>query len=341
MTTIENRQRWGNFLLILAWILVVIEVLISSMIGWSFSYQTYEIYTAEFGSISFNYFDLILAGLPFLMVAAVCLTVIPICYRIYTRDIKVKIIFLVVLLAITAMTFETLVAGFERQFNNSSKSVVIPQGKLDLVLEEIQFNEELIENIEKEFADVESEEQQNLEKMIKENNAAIEVYRKNIRDREKLIEAEKLDPSLTVFLGGSVSKWEKEIKEFENKISRLLGWGEKLMQILIFPIIVELERLNIELERLNTEKLSLQQEFKEAYEGIQIYRLAQSVYDLEEDEYISKAQIATVAKFWFGSLGGIIVLIPILLAFSAFRLKYGISGKAEKEAIIKEVVVEK
>ena len=94
MTTIENRQRWGNFLLILAWILVVIEVLISSMIGWSFSYQTYEIYTAEFGSISFNYFDLILAGLPFLMVAAVCLTVIPICYRIYTRDIKVKIIFL-------------------------------------------------------------------------------------------------------------------------------------------------------------------------------------------------------------------------------------------------------
>ena len=102
-------------------------------------------------------------------------------------NIKVKIIFSVVLLAITAITFETLVVGFERQFNNSSKSVVIPQGKLDLVLEEIQFNEELIENIEKEFADVESEEQQNLEKMIKENNAAIEVYRKNIRDREKLI----------------------------------------------------------------------------------------------------------------------------------------------------------
>ena len=149
MSTVENRQRWGNFLLTLAWILVVVEVLISSMIGWSFGYQTYEFYVQKYGEFeSFNYFDLVLASLPFFMIAAVCLTVIPICYRIYTRDIKVKIIFSVVLLAVTFITFETLVVGLERQFNNSSKSVVIPQGKLDAVLEDIQLNNELIKNLE-------------------------------------------------------------------------------------------------------------------------------------------------------------------------------------------------
>ena len=414
MSTVENRQSWGNFLLTLAWILVVVEVLISSMIGWSFGYQTYEFYVQKYGEFeSFNYFDLVLASLPFLMVAAVCLTVIPICYRIYTRDIKVKIIFSVVLLAVTFITFETLVVGLERQFNNSSKSVVIPQGKLDAVLEDIQLNNELIKNlesfsiesIEKEVAIRRQDAKENFDKDIQILHDQIQhaltageptlvpQIRKLIEDRALLVQhrsdqikqikdqIKALEESLMSDSEQAIPKLKNKIKEIEDfvdeglkriteqleelkkqqieeketykKINNLeslivarheeytdeIKEIDKYRQSQLDKLAQSDERkdeLKVTLTNLEKEKIGLQQELYEAYKDTQIYRIAQSAYDLEEDEYISKAQIATVAKLWFGSLGGIIVLIPILLAFGAFRVKYGTQGKAEQEVIIKD-----
>jgi DNA repair exonuclease SbcCD ATPase subunit len=333
-TIIENpiidkrRKHWVNFLLTLAWILVVVEVLISSMIGWSHGYQTYLYFEINFES--FNYFDIMLASLPFLIVGAVCLSVIPLCYRIYTRDIKFKIIFSVILLAVTLITFETLITGFERNYINSSKSIAISEAKLELVLEEIQFKEKLFENVEKEFADTENEEEQNLDNTIKENNAAIEVYRKNIRDRKDWIEAHRADSSLIFYIrSNKIGQWEKEIKWLNNEISRLIKINSSCcVQIGSDGKKVEMEK-NI-LRGLKSQESKLIHEIISAYENLPIYELAKTWYNLEDGEIVTKKQMSTIARFWFGSIAGFILLIPIFLAFGAFRLKYGTSGKPKK-----------
>jgi hypothetical protein len=311
-------------------------------------YQTYEIYTDEFGEFPLvRYYDLILAGLPFFMVALVQLAVIPLCKVVYEHQNKLKkTLFLVGVILISLINFETLALAFERQFNNMFFEAQVIQKKLIASEEKIQFNEDLIENVKQNFADADTEEQQNLKKLRKDNNDAIKVYEQNIRDREKLIEAIKEDGSLGTFFGGTIGKLEKEIEEFENKISQLFRINSRWGELQIVSKNVEIEKIifpiTIELEELYNEKISLYLEIKEAYEGTQIYRIGQSFYGLENDGLVTMPQLAIIAKLWFGTLAGILVLLPILLAFGGFRLKKtAINKVGENGEIIKEVIVEK
>ena len=68
---VEHKHRWGKYLLRMAWVIEINAALLGIAIAWLMGYQTYEIYTDEFGEFPLvRYFDLILAGLPFVMVAA-------------------------------------------------------------------------------------------------------------------------------------------------------------------------------------------------------------------------------------------------------------------------------
>jgi hypothetical protein len=192
---------------------------------------------------------------------------------------------------VTFITFLTLAFGFERQFNNISIAVQIPETELQIKENQIIANKEAIDNlretnkdtirdeyqkrileIEKgrddaiatlneqkktyeslgsaeliakkqrfqqertdlrvrrdemvqevkdNYVSISAEEQLNQAKIRKDNNDAIAGYDKSIKDRKAWIEAEKLDPTLGAFFGGSVSKWEKEIAEFENEQQKL------------------------------------------------------------------------------------------------------------------------
>ena len=124
MSTIENQQRWGNFLLTLAWALILIQAATGLAISWSMSHQTYEFYVLEYGSFSSNYFDLILAGLPFFIVALVQLAVIPLCKVVYEHQNKLKkTLFLVGVILISLISFETLALAFERNFHNAAAQI--------------------------------------------------------------------------------------------------------------------------------------------------------------------------------------------------------------------------
>tara|TARA_Y100000294_G_scaffold159875_1_gene163089 strand:- start:424 stop:2430 length:2007 start_codon:yes stop_codon:yes gene_type:complete len=141
--TLKEQIRWGKYLLRMAWALEIIAATIGLLIAWSFGYTVYIRYVNLEGSFPLDkFFDVLIAGLPFVMVAAVELVKIPLCRVVYTRTtLKVKIIFSVVLLAVTAITFETLILGFERQFNNMAIEVREPQNKLALNEEKIKNNE--------------------------------------------------------------------------------------------------------------------------------------------------------------------------------------------------------
>ena len=73
-----TKKSWGRKLLYLAWVVEVIAAIIGLMIAWSMGYQTYQIYTQDGGEFPADkYFDLFLAALPFIMVAAAELLKIP------------------------------------------------------------------------------------------------------------------------------------------------------------------------------------------------------------------------------------------------------------------------
>jgi|TARA_B110000211_G_C13941554_1_gene491914 hypothetical protein len=237
MIDIENLSRTGKILLSLAWVLISIQCLLGILIAWSVGFQSYEYNLEVYGSFSSNYFDIMLAVLPFLMVALVSLSVIPLCKAIYIqKSIIKKLLFLLGVLLISLINFETLAFAFERQFHKTFYQTV-------------KFEKELIINSNKIFA----------------NN-------------ELIINSENLS-------------------------------NEKVLAIQATLISLEKEKINLQLAIINT------------YKDNQIYRLAQSFYGLNNGEIVSKRQLQLLAKTWFGTLAGIIVLVPILLSFGAFQFR--------------------
>jgi len=144
------KQQSGKKLYIFAWVIEGIAAFIGLMIAWSMGFQTYQFYVNEYGSFPLiNLFDLVLAALPFVMVASVELLKIPFCKLIYlNRSFKIRVLFSIVLVLVTFITFETLITGFERQFNNISIQVSVPQQKLAVLSKKIEYIEESITNLE-------------------------------------------------------------------------------------------------------------------------------------------------------------------------------------------------
>ena len=89
------------------------------------NYENIEIPDAQWA-------DVILGGLPFIMVAIAEVLKVPIVYLVYiNRNIITKFLFSIVLIGLTFITFETVSAGFERQFSNVTAKVRAPKGVLD------------------------------------------------------------------------------------------------------------------------------------------------------------------------------------------------------------------
>lgn len=284
----------GKKLYKFAWTLEIIAAFIGLMIAWSQGLLTYDFYVQKLGSFPIRHLiDLMLAGLPFVMVASVELLKIPFCKVIYlNKAFKIRFLFSIVLVIVTFITFETFSQGFESQFNNITMKVSEPQKHLKTVLQKMSnFEEQILDlqqKTEESISDVVSirsieaetsrdsakqaleaqkgqylasgnqvllDKQENLETQItrarerrdekikqternfitvseeeqvrqfetrKANNQKIDLYKNKINGLEKWLEAEKLDPSLAGFFGGNVSKWEKEIKEYEVLIAGLL-----------------------------------------------------------------------------------------------------------------------
>jgi len=157
---ILEKRKSGKKLYIFAWVIEIIAAFIGLMIAWSMGFQTYQFYVNEYGSFPMiHLFDLLLAALPFLMVASVELLKIPFCKLVYlNKSFRIRVLFSIVLVLVTFITFETLITGFERQFNNISIQVSVPQKKLSALTKKIEYIEESIENLENTTDDSISEE---------------------------------------------------------------------------------------------------------------------------------------------------------------------------------------
>ena len=168
---------WGKKLIIMAWAIEIMVASVSFMIAMLFflSKGQSDLKLAE----AANDLDInsIIVGLSFLVVTLIELTKIPLASVFYYAGRLVwKIVFLLALIAVTFITFETILQGFELAYNQRSQ-IVEDQRKL------IEDTREKINNI-------------NVKSDLTEINSKIENIRNDIeiKNNEKSeIEAQRID----------------------------------------------------------------------------------------------------------------------------------------------------
>lgn len=158
-----EREKLGGQLYIAAWVIEIFAVMIGIAIALSQVYISFAAMQKDKGTLDAgDYMNIFIAAVPFLMVAVVELTKIPFVGAFYKSvRMRWKLIFGGSLLFLAAITFESALNGFERNFN--SLMYAIDRDKKELVATEErmvpaeEYRTKLLalsaDKIEKDFAD--------------------------------------------------------------------------------------------------------------------------------------------------------------------------------------------
>jgi len=130
LSTVNERISMGNKLYVAAWTFEIIAAIIGLFVAYYTGSDVYNSFSDAAGGISDEHLaDVVLGGLPFIMVALAEVLKVPIVYLVYiNRNIITKAFFSFILLGLTFITFETVTSGLERQFTNITSKV---QGPLE------------------------------------------------------------------------------------------------------------------------------------------------------------------------------------------------------------------
>ena len=206
-----------SWLIKLAWAFEIAAALIGLFVAQSFGLLAFDYQKKELGDTLglAAYINIILAALPFIMIAFGELLKIPISQIIYeARKISIKIIYSIVLIAITLITFETVYLGLERQYHNVTRMVTLPKQKVEQNKEFIKnlnnrlerINENTPKKIRADYREKVKAEQENFNSQIKNID---EAYKKS----------QTIDVSIEdIRLKELESDRKKIIKERDNKI---------------------------------------------------------------------------------------------------------------------------
>tara|TARA_B110000003_G_scaffold75893_1_gene77515 strand:- start:261 stop:1721 length:1461 start_codon:yes stop_codon:yes gene_type:complete len=119
----KNFSYYSTFLIRLAWTVEIIAVCIGFMISILVSVSAFRSSTDSIGFLD-STSAILIAGLPFLLIAVVELCKIPLVFTFMNVRSKYwRTIFLFFVLFLCLITFETMLNGFERNFSNLNRAV--------------------------------------------------------------------------------------------------------------------------------------------------------------------------------------------------------------------------
>ena len=123
-----RERSFGKKLLITAWAVEIMAALLGLLIAFFMSYDAYN-NTADQGTSAI--FNAILGGLPFLLIAIIEPTKIPLAGGLYkVKHWGWKTLILAALLGLTFVTFETMFTGLERQVENLTEQISRGENKI-------------------------------------------------------------------------------------------------------------------------------------------------------------------------------------------------------------------
>lgn len=207
----QFRQNLGSLLYKFAWLIefcaVAVGITISVMMMMSSFNESMNASGKEFGVMAAT--NIIIAGLPFIMVAITELTKIPFaqaCY--YTTSRLWKIIFGISLFLISFITFESAFNGFER--NDASLNTVIDKlnGEINKLDESItpkqdrilELSELTIKKIEQTYNERTDAAQKTKEKKISDYDDEIALLRSSIQNQSSELISKEIDNKTTEIL---------------------------------------------------------------------------------------------------------------------------------------------
>jgi len=162
----EREQSFGRKLMITAWAVEILAASIGLIIAFTMAYDAYNNSEVKNVNTSIN---ALLGALPFLLIAIIEPTKIPLAGGLYkVKNWGWKILILFALLGLTAVTFETLFTGLERQVTNVTAQ--ISRGKNSIQVLEKQNSQTSVDlavllsiNLSEETQDLDTQIQKNRE----------------------------------------------------------------------------------------------------------------------------------------------------------------------------------
>ena len=128
---IELNKKYGGRLVAIAWTIEIIAASIGLFIGISSAISSIAYYQGLEGSevmIGSTFTNTFIGAAPFIIIAAVELTKIPLALGFYrTKRLVWRLLFLVTLLLLVFVTFETMYNGLERNFSALESKIQEPR----------------------------------------------------------------------------------------------------------------------------------------------------------------------------------------------------------------------
>ena len=227
-TQIELNKTYGKRLIAIAWMIEVVAASIGLFIGFNTASTSVAYYSELDSSSALSgdaFSNVFIGAAPFIIIAAVELTKIPLVLGFYrTRDFVWRSLFLITLLCLIFVTFETMFNGLERSFTVNEDSVAKPKRALmaqNKGLEEIERQIRMIqtrtsEDIDQEYADkiiaVLDDRTQSLEQSSAQKTDDMSV----IRERQNSLSEQFLSLANVGGLGKKVERVRSDLAELKK-----------------------------------------------------------------------------------------------------------------------------
>ena len=177
-----KEQKFGIKVLYLAWAVEVVAVMVGLLTAWFNGYAAYEQFPEKDLSAKMEF---LLGALPFIVVAIVELSKIPLAAGFYkVKKTGWRVLILIALLSLMFVTFETISLGLERQATNITSSITAIDTKIKDLEKEQSFIQKKLETSDEELSNKEND-------ATKRKQEIISQYEIKINGIEELISQER------------------------------------------------------------------------------------------------------------------------------------------------------
>ena len=236
----EKEKDFGKKIYYTAWAIEILAALIGLLIAAIIAHQAYY----DLPEVEKTYgagINALIGALPFLVIAIIEPTKIPLAYGLYkVKLFGWKILILLALLALTFVTFETMFTGLERNLNNITNKVVRTQNQINTIngkLSETQRQiidiesktpESVLQKFKKSIDDLLSKENLQIENLNKEFDKQSAPITNSINGLQEEFNIKTAAQTATV--STQKDTLEKNRSNIENKINQYRQDAEKEIQ---------------------------------------------------------------------------------------------------------------
>ena len=232
----EAEASYGKKILYVAWSVEILAAIIGLTIAWA---TAYDAYSKETNPDQGTLINAIIGALPFLVIAVIEPTKIPLAGGFYkTRILGWKLLILAALMALTLVTFETMFNGLERQLTNVTKEVVEADNNINSLNDQIKDRELKLNEI---------------------NNISID---DEVKDLQKQLDT--LNNSYNNDVDQLNKTFDNQVEALVNQKNIMLRELDSLSSSSKNSSDAQIEIIQNEIDRLNNEKAALRSQKKDA-----------------------------------------------------------------------------